>query len=537
MSQEAVESGAGGTGEMTEAVLTETQNWAALSHRQLYEAVHRDNDPGRVGEMAEEWNRLSREIGDSSQQMSDRLRGTESGWKGDAADAARAAIQKLAGWNSDAGATASTISSHLGNQGRIMEVAKAEMPEPVDPPPPTHQTLTANDLASMTKATDDVKIAYTKANSDHELAVEVMTNMEAQSRQLDNTTPRFVPPPDPINEEPSEKAVAGNRLSTTTTSTTGAPGDTPGGGPGGGAPGAQEGAPAPGAPGGGAPGPGAPGDVPGPGGAPGPGAPGSAPGSGSQGGAPVPEGSGGVADVEPVAAQAGGGSGSQSGGSGDRVFHDLASGPPGGGDDTDLPDVEPSTTTAQSVTSPSSTTHGSTSLPSTTGGGGDSVRSVGPEGTVIGGSTSKRSHSRGSRSGWSGRVPPIPDTGGGTGIGGAGGSSGGAGGGTGGSLARGGSAGVGPTPGAGAGAGSSAGAGTGARGSSGSAGMGGMGSPGMQRGQGEGDKTRTTKYVEGEPIMETPGADLPPPVIGAGKPKKKPNQEPKQDQEPKPDEG
>jgi hypothetical protein len=38
---------------------------------------------------------------------------------------------------------------------------------------------------------------------------------------------------------------------------------------------------------------------------------------------------------------------------------------------------------------------------------------------------------------------------------------------------------------------------------------------------GEEEQRRPTKYVEGEQVVEVPGADLPPPVIGAGKPKKK----------------
>ncbi len=58
-------------------------------------------------------------------------------------------------------------------------------------------------------------------------------------------------------------------------------------------------------------------------------------------------------------------------------------------------------------------------------------------------------------------------------------------------------------------------------GQAGMAGGGGMSQGGAQRGRsGEEDKERTSKYVEGGPIVEVPGAELPPPVIGEGKRKK-----------------
>ncbi|MCA1194450.1 hypothetical protein [Saccharopolyspora sp. 6V] len=48
------------------------------------------------------------------------------------------------------------------------------------------------------------------------------------------------------------------------------------------------------------------------------------------------------------------------------------------------------------------------------------------------------------------------------------------------------------------------------------------GAPGQaNRGKGGEDQERRAKYLESTPIVEAHGVNLPPPVIGGGKPKKK----------------
>jgi hypothetical protein len=64
--------------------------------------------------------------------------------------------------------------------------------------------------------------------------------------------------------------------------------------------------------------------------------------------------------------------------------------------------------------------------------------------------------------------------------------------------------------------------GGGAAGPAGAAGMGAMGGMGAAGGgRNQEDAERKMKYVEGEQIVEVPGAELPPSVIGGAKPKKK----------------
>lgn len=72
--------------------LTEEQNWSAREHRELYEAVHTGNEPGRIGELAREWTRLGTELGEAADTATRRMRSTEQGWQGAAADADRKSV-------------------------------------------------------------------------------------------------------------------------------------------------------------------------------------------------------------------------------------------------------------------------------------------------------------------------------------------------------------------------------------------------------------------------------------------------------------
>ncbi|MGW1681915.1 PPE domain-containing protein [Saccharopolyspora sp. NPDC002376] len=573
--------------EQPDIVLTETQNWASRSHEELYAAVHTDNDPGRVGQLSDEWNGLSRDIGEAAQRMSERVRGTETGWQGQAADAARAAIQELADWNVQAGDTAGSLAARISTQGRVMEVAKAEMPEPVK----GGEVLTAavigayatNDLESFTRATNDLQAHQAQATSAHERAVQVMTNMEAQSRTIDSETPRFTPPPNPVTEErmharmapmaaggadqqlepqkqgrpmdpqqqgqplePQQQGQPMDPASTTPEGMSPAAANGPGG-----IDGPTKAMPMPKL-GDGPAGPGALGG--------GPGGIGGGPGGGFDGptkAMPMPK----LGDGPAGPGALGGGPGGIGGG-------------PGGGFDSptksmpmpNIPPLDPSGTTPQG-TSPQGTSPQSfkpPTLPTGPGGNGDHTYQprpyMGPGPQLPSGPNRNRpgSNQPGNQNGpgWRGQVPPIPGgpggltgpggggpggTGGGPGgfrggpgaipsLGGGGGVGGGAGGaGVGAGGGASGSSNLAPGGSSGTGGGRPGDPGLGARGMGGGAGQAGAaGAPGMgggamgNRGRGgEEDKERSAKYVQGGQIVEVPGADLPPPVIGEGKKKKR----------------
>ncbi|HEX6343710.1 PPE domain-containing protein [Umezawaea sp.] len=189
-------------------VLKDTQNWESHSHRTLYESVHINNDPGQSGEIGSEWAQFATELAESAQVITERIVATESGWTGDSADGARTAIKKLSDWISGTAQTAGQVGDRVIDQGRVMQDARASMPEPLEF---TWNGATAamvgGGISTLLTSTADVQAASAAAQAAKELAVTVMTNMEANSRAIDQTTPVFTAPFNPVTGQTEEPQV------------------------------------------------------------------------------------------------------------------------------------------------------------------------------------------------------------------------------------------------------------------------------------------------------------------------------------------
>ncbi|MDU0290240.1 PPE domain-containing protein [Saccharothrix longispora] len=193
-------------------VLTDPQNWASRSHRELYEAVHNNNDPGQTGEIGAEWGQFGTELTESARLINERVALTESGWTGDAADAARTALKLLADWVTDTAETAVEVGKRVQDQSQIMQNARASMPEPVDFNwDQATGTFTAGGIQGLMSSAADVQAANDQSRALHDHAVTVMNTMENESRAVDQTTPLFTPPFNPVTgrtEEPQVMAFA-----------------------------------------------------------------------------------------------------------------------------------------------------------------------------------------------------------------------------------------------------------------------------------------------------------------------------------------
>lgn len=186
-------------------VLTTEQNWASKSHHELYESVHRNNDPGQTGEIGSEWARFGTGLSESARIINEGVAATESGWTGVSADKARTAINLLAQWVTETARKATELGDRVQEQSRIMETARAAMPEPVE--------FDWNDaagklgkpgIADFAASAADVQAANEKSRAAHEQAVTVMKTMEQQSRAVDETTPRFTAPFNPATGKVEE---------------------------------------------------------------------------------------------------------------------------------------------------------------------------------------------------------------------------------------------------------------------------------------------------------------------------------------------
>ncbi|MFE2750798.1 PPE domain-containing protein [Actinosynnema sp. NPDC059335] len=198
-------------------VLTETQNWASRSHRELYEAVHHNNDPGQTGEIGAEWGQFGAELTEAARLINERVALSESGWTGDAADAARLAIKGLADWVTHTAETAVEVGKRVQDESQIMENARASMPEPVEFNwDQATGVFTAGGIQGLASSAADVQAANDHARALHEHAVTVMTTMERESQAVDQTTPRFTAPFNPVTGRTEEPVLALSRASVAT---------------------------------------------------------------------------------------------------------------------------------------------------------------------------------------------------------------------------------------------------------------------------------------------------------------------------------
>ncbi|WP_112266653.1 PPE domain-containing protein [Lentzea terrae] len=199
-------------------VLTDPQNWASRSHAELYAAVHNNNDPGAAGQISSDWSKYGSELTEAARTINAVITASESKWTGGAAEAAREAMKKLGDWVDETARTAVEVGSKVSEQGHVVESARAQMPAPIAFD--WHKAaaaLSQPGTPAFVLASADIAVANAASRAAHDQAVNVMTAMESNSRQVDTTTPTFKPPFNPNTGQVEEPPVALRRLAGTPT--------------------------------------------------------------------------------------------------------------------------------------------------------------------------------------------------------------------------------------------------------------------------------------------------------------------------------
>ncbi|WP_192909685.1 PPE domain-containing protein [Gandjariella thermophila] len=194
----------GGVARMDPPALTETYHWQGFRHRQLYDMVHTDNDPGRAGEFGETSRQIGQVIGAHQQRLTSAL--AKAGvWQGAAADQATAALQPLANWSQTAAATSGFYANRVALQANAAQQARDAMPEPVDfDPKQVFLQSLHNDPFNVFKAGTDVYVKYKQQQQAEEQARQVMSTLESSSRSVDTSTPQWTVPPDATAGGPAQ---------------------------------------------------------------------------------------------------------------------------------------------------------------------------------------------------------------------------------------------------------------------------------------------------------------------------------------------
>ncbi|GLZ27991.1 hypothetical protein Lesp02_01810 [Lentzea sp. NBRC 105346] len=187
-----------GTG-VTSRVLQGEYDWTGYSHRALYDSVHVNNDPGVNGEISAEWKQWGVNLKDVAQTIVNGLTASESGWSGPAAEAARQGIRTLTEWMTATAASVATFAEQIDEQGRVMSMTRDIMPEPVVFDYNAAVQAYSNDpVTASVETTQDMYAAQQKAEQARLQAVDVMENMERASKAIDEVTPSFTVPDNPV---------------------------------------------------------------------------------------------------------------------------------------------------------------------------------------------------------------------------------------------------------------------------------------------------------------------------------------------------
>ena len=118
-------------------------------------------------------------------------------------------MKKLGDWVDETARTAVDVGTKVADQGRVMENARAQMPQPVQFDwNKAAAALSQPGTPAFVLASADIAVANAASRAAHDQAVTVMTDMENNSRQIDSTTPAFKPPFNPNTGKVEEPVMA-----------------------------------------------------------------------------------------------------------------------------------------------------------------------------------------------------------------------------------------------------------------------------------------------------------------------------------------
>ncbi|OZM73269.1 hypothetical protein CFN78_10425 [Amycolatopsis antarctica] len=219
-------------------------DWMTYSHAELYAMAHEGVNLAEATSVAASWAELAEELDELGARLGKALAASADGWEGEAADAARAGVERLVSWTSATAASGKDVSTCVIRQADIAETARRTMPEPPEASP-VRRCVALNLVA-------DPGPERLAAQQLHRRAAEVMQRMQQASNEVYADVPAFTSPmprtelrrtpekpvapeperevtADPRREPPAEATVPGHREATTPSAGEVSPSATPAG--------------------------------------------------------------------------------------------------------------------------------------------------------------------------------------------------------------------------------------------------------------------------------------------------------------------
>ena len=179
--------------------LDEQVDWMSYSHQQLYDMVNNGVDLTGANDVAASWAKLSDTLTQMSEALNTALAASTDGWRGPAADQARANLGGLVNWTHETGQNAVGVSDCVTRQADALQTARSTMPAP----PPTQLVVspvtTTSAFAQPPVAQPCPITAVHDSAESHQQAARVMQQYQISSAANARTIPQFAAPTNPVS--------------------------------------------------------------------------------------------------------------------------------------------------------------------------------------------------------------------------------------------------------------------------------------------------------------------------------------------------
>lgn len=178
-----------------------TVHYEAHSHEALKEMTDLA-DPGGVQYTAEEWRELAAKLTHAGDLLSQAVLGSEEEWTGQAGDAMRDTLRKVAEWSSNTAHDFKVASSAITAQCEAADRARFTMPDPVPYDPGRMLSEAMPNPIKLAALAVEIPQRYEEHRAAHAVAVQVVAERDAAMAEAAASVPPFTPPPTRIIIEP-----------------------------------------------------------------------------------------------------------------------------------------------------------------------------------------------------------------------------------------------------------------------------------------------------------------------------------------------
>lgn len=189
-------------GEHGRQVPSPSMNAQAQSHEAL-KAMTDAADPAGSTAIAESWGDLAEGFDQATELFQRAMLSSEPGWTGEAADAMRAQLARIARWTKETGAAYRAAADAIGTQSDAAGSAKTAMPPPVpyDPAQMIRDAAASGNIFEMAALSHRIYAQKQKHDAAHAEAIRIVSDRDRTFGEAAGSVPTFRPPPS-LTESP-----------------------------------------------------------------------------------------------------------------------------------------------------------------------------------------------------------------------------------------------------------------------------------------------------------------------------------------------